>query len=130
MLKEALAAFSALVTLRPAAWRVIILLILFGHIAWACNWLPGVQGFALASEVDKQIKQLDSRLGMIETKQDIALRIALADEICRLYALRAESTTNPSLWRTLNETFNSRQEDYRAVNDGSEYVIAQCSAQR
>lgn len=130
MLKEALSFVTALITSPVAAWRVVIIMVVGGHIAWACGWLPGLRGFALAGEVDAKVAQIDSRLGAIETKQDIALRIALADEICRLHALRDANVTNPPLWRTLNDTFNARQEDYRAVNNGNEYAIAQCSAPR
>lgn len=130
MLKEALSLVSALATSPVAAWRTVIVLVIGGHIAWACGVIPGVQGFAVAGEVDAKVAQLDARLGAIETKQDIALRIALADEICRLYALRAANTANPDLWRTLNETFNQRQENYRAVNSGADYDVGQCSAPR
>lgn len=107
MLKELLSLGTALVTSPVAAWRVVILLVFGGHVAWACGWLPGLQGFALVAEVDSKIAQLDSRLGAIETKQDIALRIALADEICRLYALRGQSAGNDALWQTLNNAFNA-----------------------
>lgn len=112
------------------AWRLLVTVIVGVHIAWACSLLPGVRGFALAGEVDNKVTQLDSRLAAIETKQNIALRIALADEICRLYTLRAANVANPPLWQTLNATFNARQQDYGAVNDGREYDVGQCSAPR
>lgn len=130
MFKEALAFGTALLTSPVAAWRIVIIIVVGGHIMWACGWLPGMPGFALAADVDGKVAQLDARLGTIETKQDIALRIALADEICRLYTLRAANVANPPLWRTLNETFNARQEDYSAVNKGREYDVGQCSAPR
>jgi len=126
MFKEALAFATALVTSPVAAWRVVVIMVGGGHIAWACGWLPGIQGFAMAGEVEG----LENKLVAIETKQNIALRIALADEICRLHALRDQNVSNQPLWQTLNETFNNRQEDYRAVNNGVEYAISQCSAQR
>lgn len=112
------------------AWRLLVTFVVGVHIAWACSLLPGVRGFALAGEVDEKVAQLDSRLAAIETKQNIALRIALSDEICRLYALRAANVANPPLWRQLNDTFISRQQDYSAVNDGREYDVGQCSAPR
>lgn len=112
------------------AWRLLVTLIVGLHITWACGYLPGIRGFALAGEVDAKVAGLDARLATIETKQNIALRIALADEICRLYALRASNVANPPLWRTLNDTFNARQQDYSAVNEGREYDVGQCSAPR
>lgn len=129
-MQEVLQILRELSTSPVAAWRVVILLLIGGHISWACGWIPGIDGFALAGEVDDKIAQLDERLGQIESKQDIALRIALADEICRLYALRAENAANPPLWRTLNDTFNARQVDYARVNEGRQYDVGQCSAPR
>jgi hypothetical protein len=130
VVKDMLAAAVAAVNSPVAVWRLFVLFVVGGHIAWACGLIPGIRGFALANEVDEKIAQLDHRLSAIETKQDIALRIALADEICRLYSLRAANTANPDLWRTLNETFNQRQENYRAVNNGADYDVGQCSAPR
>lgn len=125
-----LAAAVAAVNSPVAVWRLFVLFVVGGHIAWACGLIPGIRGFALANEVDEKIAQLDHRLSAIEAKQDIALRIALADEICRLYALRAQNVANPPLWRTLNDTFNARQQDYSAINGGREYDVGQCSAPR
>jgi len=105
------------------AWRLLVTVVIGVHIAWACSLLPGIAGFAMAEEVD----DVKGRLTEIEKKQDIALRIALAEEICRLYTLRAANENNQALWRTLNATFNDRQEDYRAVNDGQPYNIGECS---
>lgn len=128
--KELFALIAEAVKSPTVAWRLIVTLIVGVHIAWACGWLPGIQGFALAAEVDDETTTIKSRLTAIETKQDIALRIALADEICRLYALRDQSVSQPTLWRTLNDTFNDRQEDYAAINSGREYDVSQCSASR
>lgn len=36
---------------RTTVWRVLITLIIAGHVAWACGWVPGVSGFAMADEV-------------------------------------------------------------------------------
>ena len=110
------------------AWRLLATVIICVHIAWACGWLPGIQGFALAENVEEENKTIRSRLTAIESKQDIALRIALADEICRLFTLRSANVANPPLWRTLNDTFNARQEDYAQISEGRAYDVAQCSS--
>jgi hypothetical protein len=130
MFKEALALATAVVTSPVATWRVVVVMVFGGHVVWACGWLPGIPGFAMAGEVEEKVAQLDSRLGAIESKQDIALRIALADEICRLFELREQSRGNAPLFQTLNEAFNDRQEDYRNVNGARPYDVAQCSAPR
>jgi hypothetical protein len=46
--------------LRQRKWRLSIALWQIGltafvtfHVAWACNWLPGIGGFAMAADVEK-----------------------------------------------------------------------------
>lgn len=35
---------------RTAVWRVSITAFLVFHIFWACGWIPGIPGFAMAAE--------------------------------------------------------------------------------
>lgn len=79
-------------------WRTMMALITLGfalHIAWACGWLPPLEGFALASDlrdgttsVKSQISRLDERVSKLETTvlkgQYQAQRTQLEVELRRL----------------------------------------------
>lgn len=64
------------------------------------------------------------KLDEIERKQDMQLRLTLAQEICRIHQLRLESSG--PVWVQLNASFERRQEDYAAVNDGARYPVQEC----
>lgn len=112
-------------------WRWAVAVTLSAVVLWVM-WAMGLftalgfPGMARAGELDK----LDVRLAAMETKQTLGLRIALADEICRVYFQREENRGNQALWATLNSTFNDRQEDYASLNNGQPYDIRLCSAPR
>lgn len=128
MIKDALELVNGLIGLvksPTSGWRAFILLVVGGHIMWACGWVPGLTGFALASDV----MNVQTQLEQIQKSQRISLRITLAEEICRLRALRERATSNEPLWAQLDKTFHEQQENYKTVDDhGAEYDISQCSA--
>lgn len=37
---------------RTAVWRIALACVFVGHVSWACGWLPGIPGFAMAAEQD------------------------------------------------------------------------------
>lgn len=125
MVKTALGLFAEALKSPTAAWRLLVAGVIAVHIAWACSWLPGIQGFALAADLDVTKASVDARLKSIEEKQDISLRLALAAEICRIQALR-NSTADTALRAQLTRSFDEKQEAYRSVNNGARYPIAEC----
>jgi hypothetical protein len=127
--KDLLELVTELVKSPTAAWRIVVTLVVGGHIMWACGWVPGLAGFALAADVAEANKSLQGQLSQIQHSQRISLRIALAEEICRLRELRSKATENVPLWQQLDKTFREQQENYKTVDDhGEEYDTSQCSA--
>lgn len=81
--------------------RFFLWLIVTLHIAWACGWIPGMQGFAFASDVDDKIseaiapikdevREIDRKLTRVE-REVIAARIATLEK--SLFDLRKAQCT-------------------------------------
>jgi len=100
-------------------WRLVVsgvLSFLFLAFLWSVGAFAAL-GFPGLARADK--------LAEIERKQDMQLRITLAQEVCRLYFLRMDASGQ--LWAQLNDTFDKRQEEYAAVNNGQRYPTSECS---
>ena len=101
-------------------WRLVVsglLAFLFAAFLWSVGAFAAL-GYPGLARADK--------LSEIERKQDIQLRLTLAQEICRLYFLRMDASGQ--LWTQLNDTFEKRQEEYAAVNGGQRYqTSSECS---
>lgn len=94
------------------------------HVAWACGLVPGIDGFALAADVEQAQTQIEQKLSRLETSQNTLLRIALAQEICRIYRLRNESSGQ--LQRQLQSSLFEKQDEYSAIA-GERYPVAECA---
>jgi len=90
------------------------------HIAAVKGMIPGVDGVAHAADIEN----IDRRLTALEEKQNVALRLQLAAEICRVYRLRAESSSPTR--SILDSSLERLQEDYAEVNRGRRYSILEC----
>lgn len=108
-------------------WKVwVALMVIFGvggfHIFAEKGLIPGIDGVAHAGE----IRGIESRMTALEAKQNVALRLQLAAEICRVYRQRVEET---SIFTRgiLDSAFDRLQEDYASVNAGNRYSVGECS---
>jgi hypothetical protein len=92
-------------------------------IVWAVGGFAtlGAPGLARADELNK----VEQRLANIEGNQQVALRITLSGEICRVYWLRMSATGEA--WVQFNNAFEARQEEYARVNGGVRYPAVECS---
>lgn len=80
--------------MKTVLWRVLITILVGVHVAWACGWLPGISGFAMADD----LKQMNRDISRLE--QTIACNL-IETEINRLRAeLRSVET----------EMFSARQD--------------------
>lgn len=60
MLKELFSAVTTVIESKTATWRLIVLFVVGGHVAWSCGWLPGIQGFAMAQDVQNNTSKLNA----------------------------------------------------------------------
>jgi hypothetical protein len=109
------------------------------HIAWACGLLPGVQGFAVASEVDGKIAQavepikvevreIDRKLSRVE-REVIAARIATLEK--SLFDLRKAQCTaiareNPEAVEFYGRQIQGVRAEYYAAT-AREYQAPTCA---
>ena len=114
-----------------SAWRAALLLLLGGHIAWSCGWIPGITGFALAQDLEDQEEQIEEQLARVEDqverveeKLSTVLRIALAQEVCRLFRLRNEATG--ALQSQLHNSMLEKQDEY-VLATGTRYPVSECT---
>lgn len=113
----------------PMSWRWKVwfsLMTIFAigafHITAEKGLIPGIDGVAHAGE----IKGIERKLGALEGKQNVALRLQIAAELCRVHRQRGaeESTFTRGI---LDNAFARLQEDYASVNSGQRYSIAECA---
>lgn len=97
------------------------------HVAWACGWLPGITGFALAADLDDKQQSIEVRLGQIETRLNASLEILMAQEICRLYRLR-DTADEGQLISQLSRSLEEKQQAYATIS-GSRYPLSECAPQ-
>lgn len=109
---------------RTALWRAGITLAIVVHIMWACGFLPMVEGFAFAGDLERAQGEIQEKLERLEESQNTLLRIALAQEICRIYVLRnmASGDTQRQLQRSLFE----KQDQYVAIV-GERHPVTECA---
>lgn len=109
---------------RWKVWFALMSIMAVGsfHIAADKGLLPGIDGVAYAGD----IKGIEQKLGGLEHKQNVALRLQLAAEICRVYHQAVEEP-NPFTKQILNTAFARLQEDYASVNAGSRYSVGECA---
>lgn len=109
---------------RWKVWGALMTIFVVGtfHITAEKGFIPGIDGVAHAGEV----KGIEQKLGTLEAKQNVALRLQLAAEICRVYRQRGEET---SIFTRgiLDNAFARLQEDYASVNGGTRYSVGECS---
>ena len=102
-------------------WRVFIALLLVGHIAWACGWLPGISGFAFANDVDALRSEFNEYL-----KVDLEEKLFNMQE--RLCALRAgdKNVHVPDREYRFKERIRVLLNAYRDLISRS-YVLDECA---
>lgn len=44
---------------RTAVWRIGLTFLILGHVSWACGWLPGISGFAMAADYERLAGTVD-----------------------------------------------------------------------
>lgn len=68
---------------RVSNFAVVMLLVL--HVLWACGFLPGLQGFALAAETDKIRGKVDTilMLSLEDRMRGLSEELCKADPIAR-----------------------------------------------
>lgn len=117
-------------TLR-VAFRALILF----HIAWACGWLPGWQGFARAEEVDgkiqtaiepiqKQLTEINQKLAISEAVQRRILQGQIAAQLRDLHRFKCttlDETTRARMERDIEDA----QQEYRALS-AERYPLPPC----
>jgi len=109
---------------RWKVWATLMAIIAVGsfHIAAVKGMIPGVDGVAHAADIEN----IDKRLTALEEKQNVALRLQLAAEICRVW--RQRQTEAGTVTRAiLDNAFDRLQEDYASVNRGVRYSAVECS---
>lgn len=109
---------------RWKVWATLMAIIAVGsfHIAAVKNMIPGIDGVAHAAD----IRGIESRLNSLEEKQNVALRLQLAAEICRVW--RQRQTETSTVTRViLDNAFDRLQENYASVNRGVRYSAGECS---
>ena len=98
---------------RRAVWRTAFIAILGLHIFWACGWLPGVSGFAMASDfklIKNEVEILKDEVGDIRTAllvKDIETaqqRICEAQKANNTKALRYAAERKTELTRRFVES--------------------------
>lgn len=81
--------------------RFLLWVIIVVHISWACGWIPGMQGFAFADDVDRkvaaavdplkaEVREIDRKLSRVE-REVVAARIATMEKM--LFDLRKAQCT-------------------------------------
>lgn len=119
--------------------RFFLWLIVTIHIAWACGLIPGVNGFAFASEVDSKIasavepiksevREIDRKLARVE-REVVAARIAALEK--SLFDLRkaqctAISRENPEAVEFYGRQMQEVRSQYYAAT-GREYQAPTCA---
>lgn len=115
-------------------WFIVVV-----HIAWACGFIPGVQGFAYATDIDRKVEEaispiksevaeIDRKLTRVE-REVIAARIATLEK--SLFDLRKAQCTAIARDNAEAVEFYSRQmqavrsEFYTAT--GREYQAPTCA---
>lgn len=107
-------------------WRAILLFAFTTHVAWACGLLePHLSGFAWAADVDRMQTEIERKLSRLESSQNMLLRIAIAQEVCRLYQLR-NASGDGSLQRQLQQSLFEKQEEYFSLT-GQRYPVVECA---
>lgn len=107
---------------RVVVWRVLVTVIVLGHIAWACNLLPGVSGFALSEDLIRFTNAVNEQTTQIEGKVDRILELQIVAEIERILRYKCMSPNDP----TLDSTLNRLESDYRKLT-GIPYMRPNCS---
>ena len=97
------------------------------HVAWACGVFDrfGVSGFAIAADVEKAQEAITAKLNSLEASQKTLLKIALAQEICRIYRLQQEAT-GVVLLQQLDKSLAEKQDEYSELA-GGRYPLAECA---
>lgn len=132
----------------PTTWRwkmfvtVVALAAVFAfHVAGSKGLIPGVAGVAHAADIEKvnakidrvqrdlksEIADVKNDVADVATSQRTLLRLALAQEICRIYWLRMDA--DGLLLSQLNASFDRQQEEYASINDGVRYAAIECGPQ-
>lgn len=102
-------------------WRLMVwaiqwftLSFLGAHIAWACNWLPGVPGFALAADVVGIQSSLQNLTVDLLSKNIFEMRIRQ----CRAVASGTQQIYTEQLQKLLDQ--------YQSIA-GKTYLLPACS---
>lgn len=113
-----------LVGWRWKVWSAIMFILIAGgfYMVAASGGIPGIGGFAHADD----IQGVQDRLGRLEAKQNVVLRLQLAAEICRVFRQRTQEE-NVVTRRILDDAFSRLQEDYASVNGGLRYSVGECA---
>lgn len=119
-------------------WRVIVsisIMLLCGHVAWSCGWIPGVAGLAQADEIgpkiDEKLRPIEAKLSALTTQTSAlselvkqSLKSQYSEEIRKAITARC-NTEDPEERRRINETIERYQQDYVKVA-GERYPMPSC----
>lgn len=113
---------------RLVRWRLMISFtcaVFLFHIAWACGFVPGVPGFALADDVDQKIDQamqpVRAQLGQITTQiasqDDILKSIRLDQLAARIRDLQQQrcEAKDRHVKESIDEEIDRQQRQYRVL---------------
>lgn len=120
----------------PGPWRrkvwlslLAIIAILAIHFAWDSGYGKpfGLTPVVRADQLDDRMGKVEGRLDTIEGKQNQSLKLALAQEICRLFHLRNAADSGSQLREQLDKSFEEKQTEFATINRGARYSVAECS---
>jgi len=120
----------------PGPWRrkvwvslLVIIAVLALHFSIDGGFAArfGISAVVRADQLENRVAQVEGRLNRIEGKQDSALRLALATEICRLYHLRNMAVPGSPLRAQLELSYEEKQNNFSDINEGARYSIVECS---
>jgi len=93
------------------------------HVAWACGWVPGLQGFALADDARVQVQTVQQ---LQQGQNTILVRLIAGDiEAARQQQCRAIQTNNRAAADGWAVSLNSSLREYLTLA-GREYVLRSC----
>lgn len=113
----------------PLQRRIMVQTIIAGlfafHIAWACGWLPGISGFALASDTQQVQEDIKDLRQTIENGFKEIRKEQIQDRLSALQALRC-TAQDQQLEREYVNRIQELQSRYRDAF-GYTYPLEPCA---
>ena len=102
---------------RTVLWRVGLTAALVFHVSWACGWIPGMTGFAMAADYHFLAEKVDSiELSLLEEKI-----IEAQERLCR-----ADAENNVPAMRYSAERLRELVYEYESMT-GKIFRVPQCN---